>query len=189
MSAGACDGVARRPLATTAARADGPTIPRVTTLPPMGLDRRELLKAGALLVAAGLAGPRLLPAPGPAAAAAGLSSARGATYSALVGALRHAPDGGFGARGRERSVRAFGEWYARQGPEGRLHADAVLDGLSGVLRPGRDDRARYAALRDRPEGARPSSAEAARRATIVAALALASPDAPGEDRAALGALA
>lgn len=164
---------------------------RVRTLPPpppgRGLDRRELLKAGGLLAAA-LAGFRL-PAPVAAATAPELAAARCATYRALVAALRQAPDGAFGARDPEASTRAFCDWYASQGPQARLHAEAVLDGVDDMLRDARGDRARYAALRDRPGAARPTAGEAALRATIVAALALAAPGAPSGGRVTLGALA
>jgi hypothetical protein len=149
------------------------------------LDRREFLRAGGMLVAAiSLAGP--LPPVHAAGGGAVLCARRRATYRALLGALHHAPDGRFRHCDPARGARAFADWYAAQEPAVRLHADAVLDAVERLLAAAGAGAPRYAALRDRPLGAAPDAAEAANRATIVAALALAArtcePESDDDDR-------
>jgi len=155
------------------------------------LDRRELIRAGALLAAAAGAGLPRLAGPAPAAAAgSALLPQRRATYRALLIVLGEAPGGRFRHRDAVAGTRAFAAWYAAQPPEPRLHADAVLDAVDELLGARGSAAGRYAGLRDRPGGASPAPEEAHRRAVLMAAIALAEgPEAAGAERAPTEALA
>lgn len=153
------------------------------------LDRREFVRAGALLAAAG-AGLTRPGTPETAAARTALSPARRSTYRALLSVLREAPGGRFRHRDAVASTREFAGWYAAQPPELRRHADRVLDAVDELLGARASAAGRYAALRDRPGGASPPPEEAHRRAVLMAAIALAEgPEAAGPGRAPTEALA
>ena len=148
------------------------------------LSRRSFLMRAAALAgaAAGLGGLRL-PAPALATAGTALSARREATCRALLAALRKSEGGRFRHRGAAAGARRFAAWYAAQPAEMRAHADAVLDAVEGYA-------PRAGALRGRSGGARPSSAEARRRATLLAAVALIEgADLPAGERTAVEGLA
>jgi hypothetical protein len=104
------------------------------------IDRRRFLlgAAGAAWGAVGVWRCGWVPA-----ATAGspvLSARRAATLRALVGSLRAAPDGRFGAVSVATAERRFRRWYGGHGAEARARADAVLDAV------GRNGVAGYGAL-------------------------------------------
>jgi hypothetical protein len=90
-----------------------------------GIDRRRFLFV-AVATGAGLAS----------GAPAWAAPDRAATYRALVGALRAAPDGRFRHADPRAAQRRFARWYAAQPATIQEHADAVLDALrtNGTLR-------------------------------------------------------
>jgi hypothetical protein len=106
-----------------------------------------------------------------------LSARRAATLRALVGSLRAAPDGRFGAVSVATAERRLRRWYGGQGVEARARADAVLDavGWRGV--------AGYGGLARTGAGCR--TAKSAPRAAALAAavdlVALVCEPAPAED--------
>jgi hypothetical protein len=95
------------------------------------IDRRGFLLATATAVwgAVGLGRwPSLLPAA--VAAQPPLSAPRAAALRALVGSLRAAPDGRFGAIPVRTAERRFVHWYAAQATDARARTDAVLDAIA-----------------------------------------------------------
>jgi hypothetical protein len=123
-----------------------------------GIDRRRFLLAVAGTAGAGLAGGMdAWAAPTPTQ-----PEARAATYRALVRALRGGPDGRFRHVDPAAAYRRYRRWYGAQPVAVRAHADAVLDELESLGRPG------YAELAGRPKGTR----DGRRNAVVGAALGL-----------------
>lgn len=124
--------------------------------------RREFIAGAAALVAGVAAGGLASPAFG---ARPRLAPRRLATYRRLRAALGEAPRRRFrtAAKGD-----GFARWYATQPEPMRAHVDAVLDAARELLPADRG----YAALRDLPGGARPTPAQARRRAVLMAAVEL-----------------
>jgi hypothetical protein len=116
----------------------------------------------------------------PAAATAArpvLSARRAATLRALVGSLRAAPDGRFGAVAVAAAERRFGRWYHGQGGEERARADAVLDAVGRRGVPGYGGLARTAAACRTAK----SAPRAAALAAAVDLVAVVCEPAPAED--------
>jgi len=148
------------------------------------IDRRGFL-LGAVTAAWGVvATGRWWSVPAALAAQPRLSARRTATLRALVGSLRAAPDGRFGAVPVVIAERRFVRWYAAQAADARARADAVLDTVAtrGVGRY--DALARGAASCRTAKTARDAAALAA--AVDLAAIVCEPPPAEDERPATAG---
>jgi hypothetical protein len=95
------------------------------------IDRRGFLLAAATAALGAVGVGRLAPLPAASAAQPRLSARRAAALRALVGSLRAAPDGRFGAVPVVTVERRFVRWYAAQAADVRARTDAVLDAVAG----------------------------------------------------------